>query len=111
MKLKHNCIIIAFLYCWSNLLSGQPVFTNKTSTFKKNIATRSVQPGGVMDIDGDLVDDLVILDKGTMLKTVKSHGKYFKLASLDSIKTVPTTEWTLTAGDINNDGKLEVITA
>ncbi|MBK6667641.1 MAG: VCBS repeat-containing protein [Saprospiraceae bacterium] len=111
MRLKHNCILIAFLYCWSNLLSGLPVFTNKTSTFKKNIATRSVQPGGVMDIDGDLVDDLVILDKGTMLKTVKSHGKYFKLALLDSIKTVPTTEWTLTAGDINNDGKLEVITA
>ncbi len=77
MRLKHNCILIAFLYCWSNLLSAQPVFTNKTSIFKKNIATRSVQPGGVMDIDGDLVDDLVILDKGTMLKTVKSHGKYF----------------------------------
>lgn len=87
------------------------MFENKTRLYKKDIPTRSVIPGGMMDLDGDLVDDLVILDKGIWLKSVISQGKYFSLKLIDSLRLSQNSEVTLTAGDLNNDGLNEIITS
>lgn len=68
-------------------LCAQPVFLDKTRSHKYRIPTRSVLPGGAADINGDLTDDLLILDKGNLLKVIISSGKNMELSIVDSIKT------------------------
>jgi hypothetical protein len=106
-------LVVIILLFLSNQVEiwAQPIFENKTRIYKKNIPTRSVIPGGMLDLDGDLVDDLVIIDKGLWLKPVISLGKNFGLRLIDSLKLASNSEITLTAGDINNDGTQEIITS
>ena len=92
-------------------LCAQPVFLDKTRSHKYRIPTRSVLPGGAADINGDLTDDLLILDKGNLLKVIISSGKNMELSIVDSIKTGTNREWTLTVGDLDNNGVQEIITA
>ncbi|MBK8625261.1 MAG: VCBS repeat-containing protein [Saprospiraceae bacterium] len=109
MDLKYKCFY--FFIATISLLKAQPTFTNKTVLYKNQLQTRSVMPGAALDIDGDLIDDLMILDKGNVMKLVKSTGKNFGLSLLDTVKTTSSKEWTLAAGDINNDGFNELILA
>ncbi|HMU03171.1 MAG TPA: CRTAC1 family protein, partial [Saprospiraceae bacterium] len=111
MERNHHWYIIVIFLCTSLYGVAQPSFVDKTRSFKKNIPTRSVMPGGIADIDGDLVDDLIIIDRGLHLKTVKSSGNIFSLESIDSSRITNNSLWTLTMGDLNNDGINEVITA
>lgn len=89
---------------------GQPFFSEKTRQFKSNISTRSVMPGASFDINGDLVDDIVVIDRGNTLKTILSTGTNFDLIPGKHINTTTLREWSLAAGDLNNDGIIEVIT-
>ncbi|MBP9198032.1 MAG: hypothetical protein KBF35_10215, partial [Saprospiraceae bacterium] len=96
MNVKSNWLsIFAFIFITQTGI-GQPVFKNKTKQYKKDIPTRSVMPGAVLDIDGDLVDDLVLIDKGIWLKAIQSHGRQFNLHLIDSLKVSPNPEWTIT---------------
>lgn len=103
--------LILFIVTFSIPLISQPSFENKTRVYKKNLPTRSVIPGGIMDLDGDLIDDIVILDKGIWLKPMISNGKYFGLSIIDSSRVAQNSEITLAAGDLNNDGTPEIITS
>ncbi len=47
---------------------GFPRFTDKTNFFKRNVPTFSTLPGVITDINGDLIDDIVALDKGYILR-------------------------------------------
>ncbi|MBL0024708.1 MAG: VCBS repeat-containing protein [Saprospiraceae bacterium] len=111
MDHKRRFILLTFLLFNGFYLISQPSFENKSRLYKKDIPTRSVIPGATLDIDGDLIDDLVILDNGIWLKTVLSSGKNFGLKLVDSIKLGQNSEITLSAGDINNDGVNEIITS
>jgi len=111
MRVYSNWFFAVLMIFTSQVGFGQPQFKNSTRLYKKDIPTRSVMSGAVLDIDGDLVDDLVLIDKGIWLKAIQSHGKQFNLRLVDSIKVSSNPEWTLTAGDINNDGKNEIITS
>jgi hypothetical protein len=91
--------------------AAQIGFTNETRQYKKQLPTRSVMPGAVVDMDGDLTDDLVILDKGRVLKWVKSDGMHFGLTLQDTMIITNAREWSMTAGDLNNDGIPEILTA
>ena len=88
----------------------QPFFSEKTRQFKSSISTRSVMPGASLDINGDLVDDIIVIDRGLTLKTILSSGKHFELIPGNSIRTTILREWSLAAGDLNNDGLIEIIT-
>jgi hypothetical protein len=109
MELKYKYSLLIFLFVQA--IQAQSTFVDVTNQYKSQMPTRSVMPGAAIDFDGDLIDDLVILDEGNILKIVKSNGKNFGLALIDSIKTTNVREWTLTAGDLNNDGSNEVIVA
>lgn len=109
MELKYKFLLLFFVLI--QLLNAQATFINRSQLYKSHIPTRSVMPGAAIDFDGDLIDDLVILDRGKLLKIVKSHGSYFQLTLLDSITTTNVKEWTLAAGDLTNSGKSNIIVA
>ena len=90
---------------------AQPAFVNKTRQYKNDLPTRSVMPGAMLDLNGDLIDDLAVLDRGKELKIIISSGKNFSLAIQDSLTITQLPEWTMTAGDIDNDGSTEILTA
>jgi hypothetical protein len=111
MKQIYSVYSVCILLLWVQEINTQISFTNKTKPYKSNFPTRSVMPGASTDINGDLIDDIIIMDKGNTLKTMISAGKNFELFPKDNIKTTPLREWTLTAGDLDNDGNMEFITA
>ena len=111
MNIKLYWFITLFLSFEAVPVCTQPTFVNKTRQFKKEIPTRSVMPGAIMDIDGDLVDDMILVDRGIWLKAVRSYGKNFSLQLIDTLKVSSNPEWTLTSGDLNNDGLNEIITS
>lgn len=111
MERNRHWYILVVLLSTTIFAIAQPSFVDKTRAFKKNIPTRSVMPGGIADIDGDLIDDLIIIDRGLHMKTVKSSGNIFSLERIDSSRITNNKLWTLTMGDLNNDGINEVITA
>lgn len=98
-------VVIIVQQGWS-----QSFFSERTRQYKSIIPTRSVMPGASIDINGDLVDDIVVIDRGNTLKTILSTGKNFELLSGNNIKTTTLRDWSLAAGDLNNDGIMEVIT-
>lgn len=111
MSTPLSCIKVLILVALAQILQAQPVFLDKTRSHKLKYPTRSLLPGGAADLNGDLVDDLIILDKGTVLKVLLSSGKSMKLTLADTMKAATNREWTLTAGDLDNNGSLEILTA
>ena len=91
--------------------SAQPDFENKTRLYKKSFPTRSVIPGGILDLDGDLINDIAVIDKGIWLKSFISSGRHFAIKLTDSLRLAQNSEITLAAGDLNNDGTPEIITS
>ncbi|MBK9733946.1 MAG: VCBS repeat-containing protein [Saprospiraceae bacterium] len=110
MANKTTLLLLFGFFC-QIMLTAQPSFRNSTRLYKKDIKTRSLMPGGMTDLDGDLVDDLILLDRGKDLMAFKSSGKNFSLARIDSTRVSKNDQWTLTIGDLNNDGLNEIITA
>ena len=106
-----KCIFTIWLLSVAHLILGQAQFQNKSQKYLAAIPVKSVMPGAAIDINGDLIDDIVALDKGVLLKTIKSFGGNFSLELQDSLKVAISTEWSMTAGDINNDGTMDVITS
>ncbi|MGB4958374.1 MAG: FG-GAP-like repeat-containing protein [Saprospiraceae bacterium] len=104
-------ILACLIYVLPVSSFSQPVFENKTRLYKKYLPTRSVMPGGMYDVDGDLIDDLIIMDLGRVMRYVKSSGKHFSLSLVRSQSVSANKEWTLAGGDINNDGYPEILTA
>lgn len=109
MRLQRCVFFLVFLCCFQ--LNGQIGFENKTLPYKKKIPSRSVQPGAMADLNGDLVDDLAILDRGRQLLLVKSSGQQFSLQKMDSVPISATSQWTMAIGDFNNDGSQKILSA
>ncbi|MBK7525245.1 MAG: hypothetical protein IPI53_14145 [Saprospiraceae bacterium] len=68
MKVFFSWIFVAF-FCLK-FVSGQniPAFVNKAKILKADQQTRGIIPSAMVDIDGDLIDDIVTLDKGFSYK-------------------------------------------
>lgn len=108
--LKYLALVLSLLTIAISCMA-QPSFENKTRVYKKNLPTRSVIPGGMLDLDGDLVDDIAVIDKGIWFKPFISNGKHFGISFRDSLRLAQNSEITLAAGDLNNDGFPEIITS
>ncbi|MCO6464368.1 MAG: VCBS repeat-containing protein [Saprospiraceae bacterium] len=104
-------LLYVLIILMSSMIYGQPKFINKTHQYKSAFPTRSLIPGASLDVNGDLIDDIVVIDRGKVLYTFMSTGKHFALQNGQSIKVSPIGEWSLAAGDLNNDGYQDVITA
>jgi hypothetical protein len=111
MRFSFKSLLTLYFIAGTLSAAAQIAFTNETRQYKKHFSTRSVMPGAVVDMDGDLTDDLVILNKGKVLKWMKSDGINFGLTLQDTMIITNAREWSMTAGDLNNDGITEILTA
>lgn len=68
MLRKSYIIIFIFLVALNICGQSLPRFADKTNVFKRNVPTFSTLPGIITDINGDLIDDIVALDKGYILR-------------------------------------------
>lgn len=106
-------ILLSFLSMASILSTtsfSQVRWDNMTQSYLRDIQTRSTNTGVITDINGDLVDDIIIMDRGQWAKWVQSSGKNQSLQIIDSIRTTQTVEWSICAGDFDNSGTLEFLT-
>ncbi len=105
-----NLYSVIFLFmAFTGYLYCQPSWYNATPSLLSHLPTRSTNSGAMMDINGDLVDDLLILDRGNIARWVQSSGKNFGLSLIDSEQTSGVKEWSLTAGDFDNSGKIDFL--
>jgi len=93
----------------SLVLFGQPTFSNQTQKYKNDFPTRSTYTGAILDMDGDLVDDLVVLDQGLIIKWYKSKGQNFGFELIDTLILPGIRKNSISAGDLNNDGTNELL--
>lgn len=105
-------LIVLFLLSivFINSTGAQVTWKNASTEFLRHIPTRSTNTGAMVDINGDLVDDILIMDRGQWAKWVQSSGINFDLRIVDSIQTTQLVEWSLSAGDFDNSGNIEFLT-
>ncbi len=87
---------------------AQTSFSRGNSTYRSYPHFSGVA-GGFIDIDGDFVDDLVVLDKGRVLELGINYGKDKKLNWQSKLPINLTPEYSIVAIDIDNDGIKEMI--
>ena len=109
-NLKNSLILLILIFTVVNGMT-QVQFSRQNNTFKREHTTRSAIPGGVIDMNGDLIDDLIILDEGKRIKIGISNGPGEAMTFFYGPVLNTNEEWTLTAGDLNNDGMPEIITS
>ncbi len=109
--MRRVVMLLVFIPISTIYLCAQPSFQQLSGQWKKHLPTRSVIPGAIVDINGDLIDDIVALDKGTKAIYLESRGKFIGFTPLDTISVSANPEWTLACGDLNNDGIPEIMTA
>lgn len=91
-----------------NITIAQLSFTKDNGTYK-NKASWSGVAGGFCDINGDLNDDIVLLNKGRLLQVGYNTGKNNNLVWSNEIAVFHNSEYALAIGDLDNDFKQEMI--
>ncbi|MCC6815840.1 MAG: CRTAC1 family protein [Saprospiraceae bacterium] len=107
MKLFYNFICSAFILSYSLFL--QPVFSQLK--FKQHNTRQNIHSGiicGVVDINGDYYDDLLVLDEGKQLWLGTNNGNaYFFWKKLDYKSTQPL--WSIAVADLDRNGLNDIL--
>lgn len=98
---------ILSIYYFS-ISSAQLSFTKKTSQYSTT-STWSGIAGGFCDINGDLTDDLIMLNKGKTLQVGYNQGRDKNVKWSNAIDVFQNSEYALTIGDLDNDAIPEII--
>ena len=64
---------------------------------------------GVEDLDGDLRDDLFVLDEGKVLKTFIQQAPNQSFEYKEHLQVSAFGDWSFLSGDLDNDGIPEII--
>ncbi|MEQ1746444.1 MAG: FG-GAP-like repeat-containing protein [Saprospiraceae bacterium] len=107
MTLRTSLAILGFACC--NDLFSQIYFTKKTDL----LTPQKHQSGvaiGVLDMNGDSRDDILRMDRGRQLaiELQAAPGTPFQKTPIGSVGN--QSQWALCAGDLNNDGRADVLT-
>lgn len=104
-------ILLLALLCvlFYSLSIGQVGFYDGTAEVLGEERLRSTICIGFNDLDGDLTDDLILLDEGKRLKTFTqtAPGQIFDYKNHLAVSA--TGDWAMVSGDLENDGIPEII--
>ena len=107
MKEFNKGILISIMLL-SQILSAQDLSFNKAEL--QNVTSfYSLNPMAVVDMNDDLLDDIVILDRGVSLYIgyQQENGLGFKMDTLGV--TFPRAQWNMAVADMNNDGIKDIV--
>ncbi|MTB51876.1 FG-GAP-like repeat-containing protein [Lewinella sp. W8] len=93
----------------TSLLSAQPYFSDQTTSYLSNTNVSSGVAMGVVDMNGDGLDDLVRLDNARTL-TIDYQTTTLPFASLPYGQLAGSGKWGLAVADVNEDGFNDLIT-
>ena len=104
-----NLIVIATV-CWYVAGVSQVSFLEMTG-LNSGTERHSGLPVAVIDMNGDLLDDVVFLNQGTELIVAYQqwHGDFFTETFVHSMQ--PHPQWSMVVGDIDHNGWNDIIVA
>ena len=99
--------VLSILFCVQ--ISGQVEFYNGTTQILGEEKVYSTICIGLEDLNGDLLDDLFLLDDGTTLKTFIQGAPKQPYTYKEHLRVSTFGDWSFISGDLDNDGVPEII--
>lgn len=106
--MRLHLIFLLGLIC-SGLLKGQVEFYDGSSQVLGDERLFSTICIGFNDLNGDLKDDLFLLDEGKILKTFIQNAPKQEFDYEVHLQTSVNGDWAIISGDLTNDGVPEII--
>ncbi|MDF1695040.1 MAG: FG-GAP-like repeat-containing protein [Saprospiraceae bacterium] len=104
--------LIATITCFFSItLNAQVGFYNGTSQVLGDQEVNSTICIGFEDLNGDLLEDLFVLDKGQLLKTFVQREPNTPFVHQDHLLVSANGDWAILSGDLDNDGTPEIISS
>jgi hypothetical protein len=101
--------LLTFIYFTFGSSYGQISFERGNTTYRNNVFHFSGVTTGFTDLNGDLYDDLVVLNKSKFLEVGYNQGNR-QMKWMPPIPVNFLEEYSLVVGDYNNDGLAEITT-
>ena len=108
--MKHTCLILCIVSCLLKSYA-QLSFQDRSSDYFANLEFRSGNCGGFADINGDHLDDLLIIDKGDQMFVGYNQGMSLPLNWIEGPKVSSNREYLSLIADLDNDNSREIITS
>ena len=108
IKIKKNILIFLLSVFFTGLSIAQTGFFQANSTFRANVSHRSFSSGGTFDLNGDKLTDILIMHQGRTLIVGYNRGPGIPML-WDTVATHNDVMFSITVGDLDNDGTPEII--
>ncbi len=89
---------------------SQIKFERGNKIYRENKIHFSGMATGISDLNGDLYDDLIVLNKSKFLEIGYNQGPNKQFIWLPSVKAHTAEEYSMVIGDYDNDGSAEITT-
>ena len=108
-QIRGNCIltILVLAFAWGGSIHAQ-TFTVQTNLLS-DTSFRSGVPMGVVDMNGDGLDDIVRLDRASNLSIEYQGSPNTAFSNLDYGDLGSGSEWSLAVGDVDRNGFNDLI--
>jgi hypothetical protein len=104
-------IIFLLLFISCSITYGQLTFSKANELYRGNINQNSGVAGGCIDLNGDYYDDIITLNRSRVLEVGYNNGPNQKMNWQNRVNASTSEEYSVIAGDINNDGVAEIISS
>jgi hypothetical protein len=104
-------LIIVLAVLFPICLSSQVTFNKANEIYRQDVVHNGGMAGGCIDLNGDYYDDVIALNRSRLLEVGLNQGPNKKLNWKSRVSVSTTEEYSIVAGDINNDGVCEIISS